>query len=334
MKTKVSPTVVGFFVIGAMIIGMIGLFSFGSLNFLRKPQRFMVYFDESVSGLDEGSPVKLRGVRVGRVSQVSLTYNNATQKSVVAVLCDLNRAVLTDLNGELIDVSDRAEIEKLIEDGLRAQLGVIGLATGLLYVELDFKDPLEYPVPRRHLVPVEHAVVPAVPSTISEFQNTFTEILANVKDIDFSAMARELQGLLADSRKQIKSIDLAALGQEWTATAKSIRTLTDNPAIPSALANLDGALGELRSTLQRVDGAVDPTVTELAETLQQARTSLAALDAVAATTNQFISAQSGIGAEAAAALRQLGEASRAIAQLADFLERNPSALLTGRAKDK
>ena len=52
---------------------------------------------------------------------------------------------------------------------------------------------------------------------------------------------------------------------------------------------------------------------------------------MAANTSQFISAQSGLGAEAATALRQLGEASAAIARLADFLERNPSAVISGRA---
>ncbi|MCC5022293.1 MAG: MCE family protein [Candidatus Synoicihabitans palmerolidicus] len=327
MKTKISPTIIGFFVLGAMLIGLIGLFSFGSLNFLRKPQRLMVYFDESVSGLDEGSPVKLRGVRIGRVSQVSLSYNNTTRKSVVVVLCELNRSVLKDLQGNAIDVSDRAKIQGLIEDGLRAQLGIIGLATGLLYVELDFRDPAEYPAPQRDLLPVTHAIVPAVPSTISEFQTTFGEILSKVKDIDFTAMARKLQDLIVDSHRQINSIDLAVLGTELTATSKSIRTLAESPHLASAL---DSVLVELHSTLTRINGAVDPTTAELAETLQQARTSLAALDQVAVTANQFIAAQSGLGAEATSALRQLGEASRAIARLADYLERNPSALISGR----
>ncbi len=332
MKSKVSPTVVGFFVLGAMLIGMIGLFSFGSLSFLRKPQRFVVYFDESVSGLDEGSPVKLRGVRVGRVTQVSLTYDEETKSSVVAVLCELNRAVVKNTNGGLIDVTDRAEIENLIDHGLRAQLGVIGLATGLLYVELDFRDPAEYPADARDKIPVDYAVVPAVPSAISEFQATFGEILASVKDIDFGAMAEELHGLLADSRRQINALDVQTLNTELTATAKSVRALAENPKLPSIIDNLDGALADLRTTLQRIDKNVDPTATELAETLRQARASLAALDEVAATANQFVAAQSGLGAEATVALRQLGEASRAIARLAEFLERNPNALLTGRAQ--
>jgi paraquat-inducible protein B len=57
MKTKVSPTIVGAFVIGAMVLSVVALFSFGGVNFFRKPQRFVVYFDES-HGLDQGSQVK------------------------------------------------------------------------------------------------------------------------------------------------------------------------------------------------------------------------------------------------------------------------------------
>jgi len=330
MQTKVSPTIVGFFVLGAMLLGMIGLFSFGSLNFLSKPQRFMVYFDETVSGLDGGSPVKLRGVRVGRVSQVSLIYDEATKQSVVAVLCELSRDVLSDPSGEIIDVSDRAEIENLIQSGLRAQLGIIGLATGLLYVELDFKDPLAYPVPHRNLVSVDYAIVPAVPSTISEFQTSFGQILSNIKDIDFASIANQLNGLLADTRTQINAVDVTALSHEWTHTAKSFQALAESPEITATFTNLNGAITQLRGTLQTVEGAVGPTTEELASTLQQVRESLNAFNDMAAQSTQFISAQSGLGAEAIAALRQLGEASQAIARLADFLERNPNALLSGR----
>ena len=66
MKTKVSPTIVGLFVLGALTLGVAALLMFGGVNFFSKPQRFVVYFEESIHGLDLGSPVKLRGVRVGR----------------------------------------------------------------------------------------------------------------------------------------------------------------------------------------------------------------------------------------------------------------------------
>ena len=51
MKTKISPAVVGAFVLGAFAIGIIALLALGSLSLFSKPERFMVYFDESISGL-------------------------------------------------------------------------------------------------------------------------------------------------------------------------------------------------------------------------------------------------------------------------------------------
>jgi paraquat-inducible protein B len=60
MKTKISPAFVGAFVIGAFALCIIALLSFGGIGFFSKPQRFVVYIDESIHGLDAGSPVKLR----------------------------------------------------------------------------------------------------------------------------------------------------------------------------------------------------------------------------------------------------------------------------------
>lgn len=330
MKTKISPTVVGFFVLGAMFLAVIALLSFGSFNFLTKPERFMVYFDESVSGLDLGSSVKFRGVRVGRVSQVNLTYDAKTQKSVVAVLCEFNRNVLTDPSGRAIDLADRGELEDMIAAGLRAELGIAGLATGLLYVELDMKDPAEYPVPHRDIVPVEFAVIPAAPSAISEFQASFTEILANIKDVDFAGLTYEMHGLLKDTRQQIQNLDTTTISTEITATAKAYRDLAQSPEIPSILTNLDGALTDLRSTLDQIDGSIEPAAAELTLTLQRLRSNLDSLEDATNNASRFIAAQNGLGAEAADALRQLGDAARAVGRLADFLERNPNALLTGR----
>jgi len=50
VKTKVSPAIVGAFVIGALALGIVALLSFGGVSFFAKPQRFVVYFDESIPG--------------------------------------------------------------------------------------------------------------------------------------------------------------------------------------------------------------------------------------------------------------------------------------------
>ena len=166
VKTRVNPAIVGLFVIGALVLGVLALLSFGGVNFFSKPQRFVVFFNESIHGLDLGSPVKLRGVRVGRVVDLSVRYDAAAQQIDggggvrVQPQHDHRRPGQADRR-----VRPRDAAERWWTTGLRAQLGVIGLATGLLFVELDFYDPNQVAVGDRRPDRCEaHRRCPAVPS--------------------------------------------------------------------------------------------------------------------------------------------------------------------------
>lgn len=329
MKTKVSPAVVGLFVLGALVLGLVALFSFGGVNFFSRPERFVVHFDESIHGLDLGSPVKLRGVRVGRVVNISLRYIPASNRSVVAVECELNRNLIVDEKGELIDVTEDGKLQGLVDRGMRAQLGVIGLATGLLYVELDFLDPLIHPADPRDEMASKYVRMPAVPSAISEFQANLTEILNDLKDIDFAAMSREVQGLLADTRKKINVLDTAAVSAEWAAAGASVRALADSPELKQALADLGAASRKLDAVLGEY-AAAGPKGADFAQALADVRATVVTFNQTAATVRQFVNAQQNLGDDVAQAFVKLGDAAAAVRELADYLERNPSALITGR----
>jgi paraquat-inducible protein B len=332
VKTKISPAVVGVFVLGAMLLIILALLSFGGVNFFSKPQRFVVYFDESIHGLDLGSAVKLRGVRVGRVADLNIQYNAATNKSVVAVLCEFSRNMIVDDQGKPIDVSDRAKLQTLVDHGLRAQLGVVGLATGLLFVELDFYDPKLYPA-EAAVAGAKRLVIPSVPSTISEYQASLTEILSDLKRVDFAGLSRNLNATLATANQKLQGIDTAGLSEHWTKTAEAIQTMVSDPGIKQALANLNASGNDLRALIARIDSQVQPTSEQLAETLKDARKALGTFNDAASSAQHFIAAQSGVAEEANLTMQQLREAAAAVERLADFLERHPNALITGRKSE-
>jgi len=333
VKTKVSPAVVGLFVLGAFVVGLVALFSFGGVNFFSKPERFIVYFDESIHGLDLGSPVKFRGVRIGRVVDLNVRSLPTGRRSVVAVVCELSRNVVADGSGTPVDVSDRKELERMIEDGLRAQLGVIGLATGLLYVELDFYDVADHPLVRREGMKSAYVEMPAVPSAISEFQANLTEILNDMKDVDLGKLAQEIHGLMVDTRRQINAADLATLSREWSDAARSVRTLTESPELKLILVNAASATARFDKILADLEKSVGPGGEQFNLVLQDARGALGEFTATAAVFKRFVNAQQGLGDDAAKALARMGDAAAAVARLADFLERNPNALLSGRVKE-
>jgi paraquat-inducible protein B len=330
VKTKLSPTVVGGFVIGAIALGILALLSFGGLHFFSQPQRFVVYFDESVHGLDLGSAVKLRGVRIGHVVDLNVRYDAKSNHSQVGVVCELSRDILTDARGEPIDVSDRAALQILIARGLRAKLGVVGLATGLLYVELNFVDPVEFPVSDADHAREKYAVVPAVPSAISEYQASLTMILSNLKKVDFGGLATDVKSLLAAAQKQLDGADVKGLVSQWKDAGAAVKDLASSPDAKQAFANLNAAITELRGVLAKIDTQVTPAGENLTATLKEAKGALERFNAAAASAQHFIEAQSWVGDQGVQTLQQLGDAAESVRRLADFLERNPNALIVGK----
>jgi paraquat-inducible protein B len=336
MKTKISPAVVGAFVLGAFAIGIITLLALGSLSLFSKPERFMVFFDEGISGLDQGSPVKLRGVRVGHVVDISIRYDRSTGKSLAVVLCELNQGSISDERGANFDVSDRGALQALVDKGLRAQLEISGLATGLLFVELDFTDPHKHP-DTMNTTDVKYVVIPSMPSEISEFRASAaalmanaTTLLARMQEIDFKGLSTELKGLVSETRLRLDGVDFKGLASQWKKTGESVDALARSPDMLHSLENLNKTLEVLRSSVGRLDSQVDSNGKELQATLIQARTALESFNAAAQSARSFINAQQSFGADATRALDRVADAAESVQRLADFLERNPNAVISGR----
>lgn len=93
----------------------------------------VMYFDESVKGLDTGAPVLFKGVKIGEVSSVRLRANLKTMQFLIPVYAKIynGKSLITDTRDE------RERLNQFISHGLRAQLAINSVITGQLLVELD-----------------------------------------------------------------------------------------------------------------------------------------------------------------------------------------------------
>jgi paraquat-inducible protein B len=131
----------------------------------------------------------------------------------------------------------------------------------------------------------------------------------------------------------VNTADLAAVSREWAEAARTIRTLVDSAETRALMANAASASKRLDSMLAELEKNVGPGAEEFALVLKEARGSINQFNELTTVMKRFVNAQQYIGDDASKALGRLGEAAAAVARLADFLERNPNALISGRAGD-
>lgn len=328
MKTRISPAAVGMFVLGAVLLGVLAFISFGGTNFFSKPTRFVVYFDESVSGLDPGAAVKVTGVRIGRVAAINVRYDSATRAALVQTICEIDRNVLTDHDGRTIEITNPVELQNLIDRGLRAKLNLQGI-TGLLFVELSFEDPREYPAVKTFTAG-SYPVVPAIKSPIAEVQGSIVEIVANIKKIDFAGLSHDLKALLATTNQKVADLDVKGLGERVGRAADAVEKFASSPDAKAVMANLNKAIVDTQALVAKLDAQVGPVSGELKQTLTDAQSALKQIDATALTARRFVQSQSYVGEDLARTLQQVTDAAAALQRLAELLERNPNAALVGR----
>jgi paraquat-inducible protein B len=72
MGKRISPAVIGAFVVASFAILVVALIVAGSGKMFSKPTRFICRFQGNLNGLKVGAPVKVRGVQIGTVSAIEL----------------------------------------------------------------------------------------------------------------------------------------------------------------------------------------------------------------------------------------------------------------------
>jgi len=231
MKSKLNPISVGSFVIGGVILIVIGLISFQSISLLHKPIRFVSYFDESVQGLDVGSNVKLRGVAVGRVVAISVQYDWITTLSTIKVISELNKKAITDTSGKIIQISNPWILKELITSGLRAKVDLVGI-TGLQFVQLDFLNPKEHPVNHPENSASPYPIIPTVHSGMSKITDNLVEIADNFRKVDFQKLSNDfsqtseaLTTCLNSITQETKGLRLRRMSSKITSAAAAVDDL-------------------------------------------------------------------------------------------------------------
>jgi paraquat-inducible protein B len=352
MTPRPNATRIGLFAIGGLLLLGAAIVAIFGTGLFSDKERAVLHFRGSVYGLQVGSPVVFRGVRLGGVRSVGVVYEQGNFS--VPVVVELDQAQIRTVAASGPGAAAGAapteavlSLSTLIEKGLTAQLATHSLLTGQLYVDLDLR-PGGSP-PRRSAEGLLE--IPTTPTRFQSLQDQLDKVDLNRMATDLGATLSAARALVAGPEVKQTLSDLAqasaALSRLATSLDQRVGPLAQ--ATQSTLAKAGEASTRVGAAADRAADRVGDSVAGAASRLGQAADRADALltpgspvlssvqkaaDELARSATALREATSEEGATVQTVQRAAGDvsrAARALRELAEQLEQQPQSLIRGRA---
>jgi phospholipid/cholesterol/gamma-HCH transport system substrate-binding protein len=205
MSNRAQNLKLGIFVVLSFLIAVSLFIWLGASRYLENSNTAVAYFTESVQGLEADSPVKFRGVPVGRV-----------------------RAIRMAQDGRLIEVVMALDRSFKLTDDLGIKINLLGL-TGQKYLEIDTARPDQFKAPINLNFTPRYRVITTYPSDIKEFGSALELVFQKVKGVELERLSNyllrisaRLDKILSDPKMDNTGVDAAEALKEIRDAAKKL----------------------------------------------------------------------------------------------------------------
>lgn len=246
MEREANYAAVGAFVLLVTLFAGLFVYWYSDGREHRSYQRYEIYFDGSVSGLERGSAVRYLGVAVGRVVDLDIDDRDPGR---VQVLVDL------------------AATTPISQDATVAELDMQGV-TGLLYIDLRKKSAHEHPaLVQSKNYPVIRSMPSQLPELLTDARSVTARANRLLADANLDAVASLLSNLDKTSRTLPQAVqnvselmkDLRLATAELSATSRSVRTMMEgaNPQLQGTLERFHTVADNLAQATSQLDLAIN-----------------------------------------------------------------------------
>ncbi|OGV38403.1 MAG: hypothetical protein A2020_15205 [Lentisphaerae bacterium GWF2_45_14] len=309
----------GIFVVTGFFLFLLCLFMLGLSEVFKEKATLVTLFQESVQGLDIGSPVKYKGVPIGKVKRISIR----TDDKLIKVDMEIRLSGFDVAKNGTPDDDDYFYefMKKEIAEGLRCQLNYAGI-TGMKYVEIDYlhKSSLDMEPPPG-LVEAKGLYIPAAPSIFKDMLNLINTSLEKIAKVPFDKISTELSDTFISARK-----------------------LLQDPKVSNMISKLEEASDQLESSISSVNKVL--TEQKIKSILSEVQDGLVSINNLAGVTTKAIqdarlpetsrsfrdASYSVVNTKDALAntLTKLNQALDSITELANSLSDDPSSIIRGK----
>ena len=314
MNKRVSPALIGGFVVSGIVLAVAAVIALGSGRIFDQTRTYVSFFPGSVNGLTVGSNVSFRGVPIGTVTEVLLSMSfdvdNMGEDMRIPVVFEIDLGAMVD-RGVTSDIGSDERMEILLERGMSARLDTESFVTGRLFVSLDFRPDTERFVQGEQ---TQYLEIPTVRSPIAEVGNSLQRLADRFVDMDVELVLVEFRETLQGMNTLLTSDEMQALPSEFgrmlAQTEETLLTLQDLAAA------VDGSITPLQEQVERIAQSAERQMMEVERTLEKVD------DVMDPRAPAMVGLVSTLG--------ELQLAAESLRRAADLIERQPGVLLRGR----
>lgn len=330
MSTKANPAAIGLFVIGAFAITVGTIVFLGSGKLFAPKDKFILYFEDSVHGLDEGALVKFKGVQVGRVEQILIHFNQPKRSVHIPVVIEVDRKKILESLGDGSGHWDQELFEQQLRHGLRGRLELQSIITGVLIVALDYFEDVD--APRFVQEKPIYREIPTRASAFSDLGRDISQTLESLSHIDFQKLFGEAQSLLENANRRLNEMRIGELSDAFRGMAQSIEARVSSDLVTDVLDQGRKFLASGDQTFNNLDKQIEPLSESIQSTAQRLKQSLEQLDSTLGLYSSLVAPENARNIPAPDMLNEITATAQALREFLAYLERHPNALLTGRAE--
>lgn len=265
---------VGLFMTAGLALATVAIIWLGMTSFMHKGEIFVTYFDESVQGLGVDSPVKYRGVPVGRVKSIRI----APDSHLIEVI---------------IVIDDKhANVDRFADS--EASLASAGI-TGIMFVEIDKRQFEEIDLSPALSFEPEYPVIASRPSDMRKFFKEIDSIAAKIQSIDFKGISDQLMLAIGGINTTLAEAQIGAISADIRTLLASINTAANPKRMENMARNMDQTILASRkfmeqatNDLHRMEEVLQQVEGTLADTRPQMNATMSSLASAAAKTDSFV----------------------------------------------
>lgn len=321
MSKEANAFKIGVFVIAGVSLAVLAILLLGAGKLFSHRAPFVLYFADSVNGLAVGSAVKFKGVPVGTVNRIQVGLQEGKGMQYIPVHIEVDQDLILSATGEAVDIRAPAFVEAQINKGLRASLELESFITGRLYVQFDYYAQAKPPVFVHKQGPVKE--IPTVSTGLSEF-------LKSLERLDLPGMSQRINQVLTELQTLLQDAHLKDVSLRLVSSLEAFEKLVGGPEVRDVLQSATQTSEEARRLLADLRAEVKPVSGSLTNAADQAARTLADLREAAGDLRRLLGPDSRLVGQLNEVMDEFSTAARSVRLLAEFLNRNPRALLTGR----